>query len=277
MDLKYEKYIVAHIDILGCKNILHDKESSEVLLNKLKKIYSDAPKAINELNESVRKEFDKIKDGFECSDFNIETKIFSDNICIYLKYPNSKEKYFIYVAWFLQIIAYYQYYSISEYGLLLRGAINIGNFYGDDKFVIGPALSVSYEKESNEAIAPRILICEDLKEDFLVKGKRKDLPFTRKDFDKNLFIDYLIYTQRPGKNQKELLFKHRDILIEYFKKAKEYKNKVKILLAMNYHNRYCNNVNEWDTTSRTGVHLARLSKLEECSIDITKFLAECSS
>lgn len=34
MDLKYEKYIVAHIDILGCKNILHDKESSEAFLNK---------------------------------------------------------------------------------------------------------------------------------------------------------------------------------------------------------------------------------------------------
>lgn len=276
MDLKYEKYIVAHIDILGCKNILHDKESSEALLNKLKKIYSDAPKAINELNESVRKEFDKIKDGFECSDFNIETKIFSDNICIYLKYPNSEEKHFLYVACFLQIIAYYQYYSISEYGLLLRGAINIGNFYGDDKFVIGPALSESYEKETNEAIAPRILICKDLKEDFFLKEKREDLPFTRKDFDKNLFIDYLIYTQQRGKNQKELLFKHRNILIENFKKAKEYKNKVKILLAMNYHNRYCNSVNEWGTTSRTGVYLARLSKLEECSIDITKFLAECS-
>ena len=115
-----------------------------------------------------------------------------------------------------------------------------------------------------------------MKEDFLVKEERKDLPFTRKDFDKNLFIDYLIYTQQRDKNQKELLFKHRDILIENFKKAKEYKNKVKILLAMNYHNRYCNSVNEWDTANRTGVRLARLSKLEECSIDITKFLAECS-
>lgn len=276
MDLKYDKYIVAHIDILGCKNTLQNRKSSEDLLNKLRKIYSHAPELIRRLSEAVRRDFDIDKDGIECSDFNIETKIFSDNICIYLKYPKSKEKYRIYIAWFLRMIAYYQYYSITKYELFTRGAVDIGAFYGDNKFIIGPALSRSYEIESNEAFAPRILICKKLKDDFLKKERSEAIPFTRKDFDKNLFVDYLMYINIHEKYPQKQLFKHRDILIRKFREAKEYKDKVKVLLAMIYHNRYCKNTNEWDIACKSGEEFARSYKLEECSIDMTKFLMKNS-
>ena len=61
------------------------------------------------------------------------------------------------------------------------------------------------------------------------------------------------------------------ILIEKFKEAKEYKHKLKVLLAMIYHNRYCNNINEWDLTHKTGKSIANLRQLGDCSIDITEF------
>ena len=84
MKSEYEKYIVAHIDVLGTKDILKNCKSSNEFLLKLRDIYSAARSEIGNFNKSVQNEFDQQKDGFECKDFNVKTKIFSDNICIYL-------------------------------------------------------------------------------------------------------------------------------------------------------------------------------------------------
>lgn len=260
MKSKHEKYIVAHIDVLGTKDILKDCKSSDEFLLKLRDIYSAARSEIRKLNESVQ-------NGFDCRDFNVKTKIFSDNICIYLKYPKSRS-YRLYIAWFLSLIAYYQYYSLFKHKLLVRGAVNIGNFYGNNIFISGPALSTAYEYETKFAITPRILICDEFRNDFFTKEKQEGISLTRKDFDGRLFVDYLICTNR----KKILLTKHRDILIGKFKEAKEYEHKLKVLLAMIYHNRYCKNVNEWDSNLKTGESTANSHQLGDCSIDITEFL-----
>lgn len=271
MKSKHEKYIVAHIDVLGTKDILKDCKSSDEFLPKLRDIYSAAKSEIRTFNKSVQNEFDQRKDGVEYKDFNVKTKIFSDNICIYLKYPESR-LYRVYIAWFLRLIAYYQYYSLFEHKLLVRGAVNIGNFYENNIFISGPALSTAYEYETKFAITPRILICDEFRNDFFTKEKQEGIPFTRKDFDGRLFTDYLICTNREDKTQKSQLTKHRDILIGKFKEAKEYEHKLKVLLAMIYHNRYCKNVNEWDSNLKTGECTAKLHQLGDCSIDITEFL-----
>ena len=176
----------------------------------------------------------------------------------------------------MRLIAYYQYYSLFKHRLLVRGAVNIENFYEDDIFIAGLALSTAYEYEAKYAIVPRILICDEFKSDFFAKEKREGIPFTRKDFDGRLFVDYLIYTNRKDKTPKDQLTEHRDILIEKFKEAKEYEHKLKVLLAMIYHNRYCNNINEWDLTHKTGKSIANLRQLGDCSIDITEFLMDNS-
>lgn len=274
-NLKFKKYLVAHIDILGAKDMMKDEESASILLNKLNEIHISASNSIGLLNESVRNEFEPLRDGFDCSDFNIQTKIFSDNICIYLEYPDP-DKYLLYIAWFLQIIAYYQYYSLFEYEILVRGAVNIGDFYSNDIFVIGSALSSAYELETKEAFSPRILIGKELEFSFFKTLKRYDIPFTRKDLDGALFIDYLIYTNQKDKSSKELLIKHRDILIKKFKASKEYSHKLKILLSIIYHNRYCLNFNEWDVAHKTGEYLSALSKASECIIDVNKLVMETS-
>ena len=113
------------------------------------------------------------------------------------------------------------------------------------------------------------------------KEKQEGIPFTRKDFDGRLFVDYLIYMIVEKKNPTKeylttLLTKHRDILIGKFKEAKEYEHKLKVLLAMIYHNRYCKNTNEWDSTLKTGEYMANLRQLGDCSIDITEFLMDNS-
>lgn len=275
MKSEYEKYIVAHIDVLGTKDILKNCKSSNEFLLKLRDIHSAARSEIGNFNKSVQNEFDQQKDGFECKDFNVKTKIFSDNICIYLKYPESN-LYSMYITWFMRLIAYFQYYSLFEHRLLVRGAVNIENFYEDDIFIAGLALSTAYEYEAKYAIVPRILICDEFKSDFFAKEKREGIPFTRKDFDGRFFVDYLIYTNRKDKTPKDQLTEHRDILIEKFKEAKEYEHKLKVLLAMIYHNRYCNNINEWDLTHKTGKSIANLRQLGDCSIDITEFLMDNS-
>ena len=69
MKSEYEKYIVAHIDVLGTKDILKDCKSSNEFLLKLREIYSAARSEIGNFNKSVQNEFDQQKDGFECKDF----------------------------------------------------------------------------------------------------------------------------------------------------------------------------------------------------------------
>lgn len=275
-NLEYKKYIVAHIDILAAKDMMIDEKESTKFLNALNKMYFSAQNSIDLLSETVRKEFNSSKDNFECSDFNIQTKIFSDNICIYLECPNS-DKYLLYIAWFLQMIAYYQYYSLMEYEILVRGAVNIGDFYANDIFVIGSALSSVYELESKKAVSPRILIGEEFRKSFFEVLKRYDIPFTRKDFDGTLFIDYLIYTNQKDKDPKDFLMKHREILIKKFRNAKEYNHKLKILLAMIYHNRYCINSNEWDVANKTGAYIASINGTRNCIIEIEEFVIEIAS
>ncbi len=227
------------------------------------------------MNIGVKKGSAIENDGFDWSDFSVGIKIFSDNIFIYLKYPEP-ENYRIYITWFLKLVAAYQYTAIAKYKLLVRGAVGIGDFYSDNMFVIGPSLVETYEAEKDYAFYPRILICKSLRADFRKQENDEAIPLTRRDFDNNLFVDYLIYTNQRNKIAKELLQKHHYILIESFKKAKEYEHKLKILMAIMYHNRYCINTNEYEIIHRIGERVARMHGTTECTIDITEFLMKNS-
>jgi hypothetical protein len=51
-------------------------------------------------------------------------------------------------------------------GLLIRGAITIGDIVHDDSIVFGPALNRAYELESQQAIYPRIILDPDVGDGF---------------------------------------------------------------------------------------------------------------
>lgn len=275
VELSYpNRYIVAHIDILGTKSFLNDNEYSYKFITDLNKLYNVALGNINSLSEDVREEFKLEKDGFEFSDFYVKTKIFSDNICIYLKLPEKEEtrKERLRLTWFLQLLANFQFLAIIDYGFIVRGGVDIGVLYENDIFINGNALSSAYTLESKKAKSPRIILGDELKKYFSLINNSGAIPFSRKDSDGELFIDYLLYSYRKDDAQLSILKKHKDILIDKFEGTNDIYVQMKIIQSMIYHNRYCLNSNEWDTKYRTGECTAKFRKTTPLVIDITNIV-----
>lgn len=270
--LEYKEYLVAHIDILGTSNLLENREESLGFLNKLNKMYLLARDAFASLNDSLHKDNDE---NFDLSDFNIKTKIFSDNICIFLEYPKRENQFFS-VCFFLQMVAYYQFYSLLEYGFFVRGGIEIGNFYENDVFIVGESLLNAYKLENKKALSPRILLGKSLLEKFppiLGENRETLLGFSKKDTDGEFFVDYLVYSRQKDKNQKDILTKHREILIDKFLNSNDYTHQQKILSAMLYHNRYCIKTNEV-ADEMFVKYIDGLHDIKNCVIDIQQLIFE---
>lgn len=277
-NINFSRYIVAHIDVLGTKSFLSCKENTLQFITDLNDLYKKSLDSINSLNESVRSEFKIDIDEFDFSDFFVKTRIFSDNICIYLELPEEEQKKKrLRLVWFLQLLANLQFLAIKEYALLIRGGVDIGAFYENDIFINGEALSLAYFLESTKAKSPRILLGKGLKECFYDIDKLEAIPFSRKDSDGELFIDYLIYSYRRDDSQGSTLDCHKNILIKKFEDTDDIYIQMKILQSMIYHNRYCLNANEWDTKHQIGKIMAKSRKTTSHVIDITEIVMEKSN
>lgn len=277
-NINFSRYIVAHIDVLGTKSVLSCKENASKFITDLNDLYKKSLDSINSLNESVRSEFKIDIDGFDFSDFLVKTRIFSDNICIYLELPEEeRKKKRLRLVWFLQLLANLQFLAIKEYALLIRGGVDIGAFYENDIFINGEALSSAYFLESTKAKSPRILLGKGLKDCFYDIDKLEAIPFSRKDSDGELFIDYLIYSYRRDDSQGSILDCHKNILIKKFVDTDDIYIQMKILQSMIYHNRYCLNANEWDTKYQIGNIMAKTRKTTSHVIDITEIVMEKSN
>ncbi|MFJ1269232.1 hypothetical protein ACD661_11760 [Legionella lytica] len=80
--------------------------------------------------------------------------------------------------------------AFLERGILIRGGIYIGKLYHQDNVIFGPALNKAYQIESEEAIFPRILIADEVIEDFSHDiPEIKQLPEIMKDHLNNWVIN----------------------------------------------------------------------------------------
>ena len=164
-EIKYENRLVAFIDILGFKEIV---KSSEINPEKLNLIYEaltflkSREKADQWNLELIEIEEDAQKRGLQNFDISVKTSCtcFSDSIVISVRLENSSINETV-----STLIANLSFIGakLMTAGILLRGAITVGNIiHKDNGLVIGQALIDAYQLESITAKNPRIVLSKKL-------------------------------------------------------------------------------------------------------------------
>ncbi|MFM0240281.1 hypothetical protein [Paraburkholderia phytofirmans] len=182
----YTNRVVAFIDILGFKElILRDRESEVFAALKLAK-------------ESEAGQFHNAP--------KMRLTAFSDSIVISDEVGDG----FGYVR--LLHFTSYLVWQLLEMGVLTRGGIGHGRLHHENGIVFGPALIEAYELESKQAIYPRILVPEGVRDahigwEVATRGDSARAPadsIFRRDFDGNLHLHILspwahanIYSKKP--------------------------------------------------------------------------------
>lgn len=180
-EIKYEKRLVAFIDILGFKEIVKQSEKD---ISKIELIYSVLDYLKNwEAQEKwdlrlVEIEEDAQKRGVENFDIRGKTNItaFSDSIVVSVKVDNNINE----MASTLIINLAYIGAILLEKGILFRGGLTVGNLiHIENGTVFGQGLIDSYKLESNSAKYPRIILSDKLLKElnYPIETKRNRYPY----------------------------------------------------------------------------------------------------
>lgn len=240
-------HIVAHIDILGTKAMVANKESNQKLLDTMivaiDKWKNDIPK-FNEM---------------QCVAQKLSFKIFSDNIVLYI--PFEKEHYAELLRTMCECSIYIQRTLLlnKDFPLPVRGGIAIENFYADEDFVYGQALIDSYLIEENLAIVPRIVISEAIIDTLYNKNILSQFAGYGKliidDFDGFYYLNFLYEQGKDevmqiksfiGDVRMKLKSKHNEQILEKMKGGKnEVKDYTKLYQKYGWLLRYTCNYYKW--------------------------------
>jgi hypothetical protein len=163
--LKYEKRIIAFIDILGFRELIKDSEKNPATLEKIYEVINyfknwEKPESWNlktiEIEEDARK---RGLANFELSNKSTCT-CFSDSIIVSIKTSDSDINAIL--STLVANISYIGSYIIQK-GILFRGAITIGNIiHQDNGIILGQGFIDAYSLESKLATFPRIVVSDKL-------------------------------------------------------------------------------------------------------------------
>jgi len=142
---EYENRYVAFIDILGFKDLIASSLKSSDVFGKI----------VNSLRQIAKFTLEKPLSG-DGSDLKAQN--FSD--CIVVSANLSANG-----LWHLLLSIDDLFWSLSEFGVLLRGGTSKGFLYHDEDIVFGPALVHAYHLEQNVAVYPRIVVSRQVYED----------------------------------------------------------------------------------------------------------------
>ncbi len=219
------KYYLLYIDILGMKSKI-DSKDSELYLNYINNLYRDAIKTISGLYEEI-------------NNIKINVRIFSDNMVIAIKQEencnqareSNKHTLMIEIASYIQVLA-------LMYSLPTRGSIAYDDFYIDENFIYGKALTKAYNLESEIAIYPRIIIEDKAVELFTASQYLKK--FIKKDTDNVYYINPFECYFNIAKIYKEDEIKHiKQILWTKLPESNTCKINQKIHWLVNRFNEFC--------------------------------------
>jgi hypothetical protein len=191
--MKYEKRVVAFIDILGFKSLLDETVDSKGGDNE-------------ERIDNVIEAYQTIKEIWQTDSFsNIATvsttkkvSIFSDSIVVSFKAEEPSEIF----STLLDIK--HLIMDLISRKILCRGAISIGKFIHTDDYLFGPALIEAYTLESKAAMYPRVILDRDIIEagykhspSNLSSSEAKDYveSLLEQDSDGMYYIDYFFKAQ----------------------------------------------------------------------------------
>ena len=170
---KFEKMLVAEIDVLGIKNSLNEEYAVDIL------------RALHD-EFSYAKEDAESLDSEYCVIHKHHYKIFSDNIAIAVGCMGEWE-IGIKLNNLANAIARLQAKLWHRHGLILRGGIAFGDCFVDDIMILGQGLVDAYKLESEISIYPRVILNPDL-------NKYTNL-LNKKDFEKDCdgfyYVDYI--------------------------------------------------------------------------------------
>jgi len=136
---KYEERYVAFIDILGfrelIKSSLEKSDTFDILILSLKRIANFTLKDPLLVNNPP----------------DLKAQNFSDNIVISAHLSANG-------LWHLLIAISDLFWSLSQFGVLLRGGVSRGPLYHDENIVFGPALVDAHHLQQNVAVFPRVVL-----------------------------------------------------------------------------------------------------------------------
>jgi hypothetical protein len=180
-ELKYERRIVAFIDILGFKEIVkqseHDTTKIELLYSVLDFLKGWETSDKWDL-KFVEIEEDAQKKGVKNFDIRGKTNTtsFSDSIVVSVKVSDNVNEM---VSTLIVNLAYIGAILIEK-GILFRGGLTIGNIiHNDNGTVFGQALIDAYQLETKSAKYPRIVLSDKLIRDlnYPIETKRDRYPY----------------------------------------------------------------------------------------------------
>lgn len=148
--MKYEKKVIAYIDLLGFKSFINftdksanSKDAKIFFVNKLFIL-------LKELTENKRYSNTKSREVTQFSDLIVISFAANDFDSFYEEFSN------------IQLLCI----NCVNQGFLLRGSIIYGDVVHKDNVIFGPGLVEAYESENTIAIFPRIIIDEVIIRDF---------------------------------------------------------------------------------------------------------------
>lgn len=211
-DYIYRFRAVAFLDVLGFKNKLNEFEleakENRIIFEDEEETNTNGRYRSIKANEYIRtfliaiEKLDRQKFSYY---------LFSDNICITsISYtsPSDLED--------LLLIISELYFDLAKKGYFLRGGIDYGLFIDENKIAVGVPLATAYELERDVAIYPRIVLSENLVNQFQEFNNSGDKVFNHvfteqlissKDSVKYLNV-FLHVFKSDYREQKEEFFSH---------------------------------------------------------------------
>jgi len=192
---KYEKRVVAFVDILGFANILNKTQT---------KTKAGKPKDNEPYIQKLYSAFLRIADLMgveEQPDDAAQSRMvtqFSDSIVISFKVEESADefRYLLEELLFLHI-------DLLRQGILIRGGISYGQLVHTEKVLFGPAMVHAYRVESLAANSPRIILPKSLTDltaeqsEMIKKQTLKLEDLLTLDEDDFYYLDYFDKCQKP--------------------------------------------------------------------------------
>lgn len=181
----YESRILAFVDILGFKNMIHRSISS----------FSEQRRILEAMDiiHSYKELNDNGFDGEGLRKYGVKVTTFSDSAII--SYPISFDGGLFHVL--LDLI--HLQIDLSNLGMFIRGGVSIGLAHHDENNAFGPAMNDAYVLESEKAKYPRIILTGQTLNCGVSASKNHQNPFDisllssiiMRDKDGFYYLDYL--------------------------------------------------------------------------------------
>ncbi|MGC2528704.1 MAG: hypothetical protein WA639_13215 [Candidatus Acidiferrum sp.] len=231
-NLKYSQHLISYVDILGFRELVQEKPPNFISRAIRRVIETTAPDA--QILKANRENY------INFSDLIVHT------VPIFSSSNKKNPEGLVFVE--INSLGLAQAALIEE-GLLLRGAITIGEIERTYGVLFGPGLISAYELEREHAQFPRIIVDPDvfeaLKEIPLLRahGYGEEMEyiskFVKRDDDGLIFIDYLGGMQDEGESGDYFAFLkvHKEFVEKNIGKFKEKRRVLaKYLWLKKYHN-----------------------------------------